>query len=81
MRSRLGAMVGRAPPSAAGALHRDVKPANIVLTTDGRAVLTDFGLGTRASGDPAAALPGAPVFIASGCAAHRPPRRRRVRSA
>jgi serine/threonine protein kinase len=29
---------------AAGLVHRDVKPANMVQTTDGRIVLTDFGL-------------------------------------
>jgi eukaryotic-like serine/threonine-protein kinase len=28
----------------AGVLHRDVKPANILICTDGRCVLTDFGV-------------------------------------
>ena len=47
-------------------VHRDVKPANILLANDGRTMLTGFGLGTVASFNtgPGAGGPVAPDYVA-----------------
>ncbi|HKT00235.1 MAG TPA: protein kinase, partial [Rugosimonospora sp.] len=56
---------------AGGVLHRDVKPANVLLAHDGRAVLTDFGLATLQGGESALTTPG----LVIGSVRYLPPER------
>ncbi len=44
MTALLGAADGLLAAHDAGLIHRDIKPENVLVTRDGRAIVTDFGL-------------------------------------
>lgn len=69
----LGAL---AAAHAAGVLHRDVKPGNVLLGDDGRVVLSDFGLALVEGERPiteAGAILGSPEYLAPERALWRTP--------
>lgn len=58
---------------ARGILHRDVKPGNVLIAADGRAMLTDFGIAAPLTAG--AASPGSRGTAAAGSPAYMAPER------
>ncbi|MHB8624932.1 MAG: serine/threonine-protein kinase [Aggregatilineales bacterium] len=62
-----GACAALAYAHARGMIHRDVKPANLMIDSDGRVVLTDFGIAKIVTGiqfTASGGMVGTPAYIA-----------------
>jgi len=76
--ARIGAQVATAlvAAHAAGIVHRDIKPGNVLLAEDGTVKITDFGI-SRAVGDVTVTatgmLAGTPAYLAPEVAKGEPP--------